>query len=232
MATRPSLQDLPNRGGDNKCPFLPRKMALTCPSLQDRAAGSNAFCLGPSDARGSCLYIQDVLGGSSSSNAGFDHTMPYGTLVDFFYNRDQLQVFPSAKASFLRSGKPCFCNSVGSSLVDWRETGNRSARNGSDSSCFLTSKAIKNRYAHCRKVKPGSKKRKNKEVSGTGRKNGSAEENSRPTLDRPTGRLSHRPLWHLFSPSVIRYSRLRQSLHIWAFFHRQSGAPQFRSAGN
>jgi hypothetical protein len=136
-------------------------MTLTCPSLQDRAAGWDAaFCLGPSEARGSCWYIQDVLGGSPSSNADFDCTMPYGSLVDFVYNRDHLQVCFSARASFLLSGKLCFCNSVGSSHVDWGETDTHSAHNGSDSSCFLTSKAIKNRCTHWRKGKSGSKKRK------------------------------------------------------------------------
>lgn len=83
------------------------------------------------------------------------------------------------------------------------ETGNRSAHNGSDSSCFLTSKAIKNRYVQSREGKAGSKKRKTNEVSGTGRKDRSVEENSRPTRDCPTGRLSHSAMRPLFSPSVI-----------------------------
>ena len=67
---------------------------------------------------------------------------------------------------------------------------------------FLTSKAIKNDYDHCGKEKPGSKRSKRVEVSGSCEEDKTGKENAWPSADRHSGRLSHRPFRPPLSPPV------------------------------
>jgi hypothetical protein len=134
VLTRPSLQDLSNRGRDSKFLALQQKAAPTRPSLQDRASGGCACYPGHFEARGSCVCTRDGSGGSPSSNAGFGCTKPCGNPAGFLGSRGPWQASPSAKASFAHSGRAFRCRSVGFSREDWGRTGGRSVHNGFDAS--------------------------------------------------------------------------------------------------